>query len=93
MKIPQERSDGGIGAIPAGYVKENMPDLIVSYDIFAESLKKDEVMSKYNIIRIPAYLPQDLIYSQGKQLWTSNYIRIYIRKGLPVSKLISSYRR
>ena len=37
MRIPQERSNGGWGEIPSGYVRDRRPDLIVTYDIFAES--------------------------------------------------------
>lgn len=41
---PQQRTNG---AIPPGYVREIMPDFIVTYPVFAESLLRDEVMSRY----------------------------------------------
>lgn len=37
MHVPEERSNGFLGEIPAGFVRDRHPDLIVSYDILAES--------------------------------------------------------
>ena len=37
MRVPEERSNGFLGEIPAGFVRDRHPDLIVSYDILAES--------------------------------------------------------
>jgi hypothetical protein len=37
MRVPQERSNGSMGEIPPGFIRERHPDLIVSYDSFAES--------------------------------------------------------
>ena len=37
MRVPQERSNGGLGEIPPGFIRERHPDLIVSYDAFAEA--------------------------------------------------------
>jgi len=37
MRVPEERSSGSLGEIPAGFVRDRHPDLIVSYDILAES--------------------------------------------------------
>jgi hypothetical protein len=36
MRVPQERSQGGLGEIPPGFIRERHPDLIVSYDAYAE---------------------------------------------------------
>ena len=85
MKIPEERANGLIGAIPPSYVKLTMPDLIVSYDNFAQALLKDDIVNKYNIITIPAYLPEDEPFSKTKLLWGNKYLRVYILKSLPIS--------
>jgi hypothetical protein len=90
MKIPEQRSSGTTGAIPPGYVKLNTPDLIVSYDSFAQALLKDEVIQQYNIVLIPAYLPEDAIYSEDRTIWGNRYLRVYIRKYLPISEKILS---
>lgn len=75
MKIPEQRSSGTVGAIPPDYVKENMPDIIVSYDFFAEALLRSEVISQYNVVLIPS---------------NNNYLRIYLRKDLPISENIAA---
>lgn len=38
MRVPEERSYGNVGAIPIGFVREAHPDIIVSYDLFAEDM-------------------------------------------------------
>jgi hypothetical protein len=88
MKVPEERSSGAFGAIPPAYVKFVDPDIIVSYDTFAEALLRDDVASRYNIIALPAYLPEDAVYSESKTIWGNKYLRVYIRKSLPVSDWI-----
>ena len=88
MKIPEQRLSGAIGAIPPEYVKENMPEIIVSYDSFDQALLHNDVISEYNVILIPAYLPDDAAYSENKTIWGSKYLRVFIRKDLPVSERI-----
>ena len=88
MKVPQQRSNGGLALIPPDYVRFIKPDIIVSYDIFAEALLQDDVSAQYNIITLPAYLPEDAIYSESKTIFGSKYLRIYIQKSLPVSDKI-----
>ncbi len=88
MKIPEQRSSGGFGAIPPGYALTYMPDLIVSFDVYAQALLNDEVTRQYNVILIPAYLPDDAIYSESKTIGDSKNLRVYIRKDLPVAEKI-----
>jgi hypothetical protein len=47
MRVPDERSSGDLGEIPTGFVRETHPDVIVSYDVFAESLLKNPDRSIY----------------------------------------------
>ena len=75
-----------IGAIPPGYVKATLPDIIVSYDVFAQALLNDAIINQYNIIVIPAYLPEDAIYSTSETIGDSKYLRVYIHKKLPITE-------
>lgn len=84
LQIPEQRSSAYIGAIPPEFVRKVMPDLIVSFDIFTEALLKDDVVNQYNQILIPAFLPDDEARSVTKMIWGSDYLRIYVRKGLPI---------
>ncbi len=90
MKIPEERERGDLGAIPPEYVEEKMPEIIVSYDVFGTALLNSKVSDKYNIIAIPAYLPEDSKYSSTGLIWGSKYLRVYIRKDLPISDKLRS---
>lgn len=74
------------GAIPAEYVKIKMPEIIVSYDIFAQALLQNEVIEQYGTIQVPAYLPEDAFYSEETMMFGSEFVRVYIRKDLSISK-------
>ena len=91
LKVPQQRANGNVGAIPPEYVRSTLPDLIVSFDIFSEALLKDDVTSLYNQILIPAYLPEDEKLAMTKTIWGSRYLRIYILRDLPIPQEILSY--
>ena len=67
-----------------------MPEIIVTYDVFAKALLSDDVVRQYNVILIPALLPEDAIYSESKTIWGSKYLYVYIRKDLPISEKISA---
>ena len=88
MEVPEQRASGDNGAIPPGYVKETSPDLIVTYDCFAQALLSDDIIKQYNVILIPPYLPEDAQYSQTETIWNCKALHIYIHKGLPISEKI-----
>jgi hypothetical protein len=88
MRVPKDRSSGDLGAIPPEYVRFIDPDIIISYDIFAQAFLRSDVIAQYNVITLPAYLAEDAKYSKSKTIWGSEFIRIYIRKSFPVSNRI-----
>ncbi len=88
MKVPEQRSNGTTGAIPIKYINFVDPDIIVSYDVFAEELLWEDLSYKYHIITLPAFSPADSIFSESETIWGSKYLRVYIRKSLPVSTKI-----
>ncbi len=53
LRVPEERSSGDLGAIPAAFVSEMRPDVIVSYDVFAQSLLKNSDKSIYTELVYP----------------------------------------
>jgi hypothetical protein len=93
MEIPEQRSNGAIGAIPPGYVKAKRPDLIVSYDYFTQALLNDDVIQQYSRVLVPAFLPEDARYSESKTMWGSKYLHIFIRKDLPITDRFSTIVR
>jgi hypothetical protein len=73
MRVPDERSSGDLGAIPTGFVREMRPDVIVSYDVFAQSLLKSSDRSIYTELVYPP-LPAAEMSSYGD--WSRH--RLYI---------------
>ncbi len=93
MAVPDQRLSGGIGAIPPAYVKETFPQLIVSYDYFSQALREDGLLENYNVISIPAYLPEDEVYSESRTIWDNRFLRIYIRDDLPLKEQVFQFLR
>lgn len=88
LKSPEQRASVDIGAIPPEYVRLTMPDIIVSYDTFAQALLDDVIVNQYHVITVPAYLPDDAVFSKSEMIWGNKYLRVYIHHSLPVSKKI-----
>jgi hypothetical protein len=82
MSVPDERSNGSIGAIPAGLVETTKPDIIVSYDIFIEDLIHSRVIENYYLIKDAVFVDSDLSISKTKTIWGSNHLNIFIRGDL-----------
>lgn len=82
MKIPEERASGVIGAIPVGLVESVRPELIVSMDVFMESLKQAPIIQEYDHREVPLFPAEDLERAGATKLWRSSSINIYVRKGL-----------
>jgi len=71
MHVPVERSHGSLGAIPIRFVAEKRPDLIVSFDVFAQSLLRSrQVSAQYTDLRFPPLLPEDAA-RPGVHRWIS----------------------
>jgi hypothetical protein len=88
LKVPEERERGNLGVIPLEYVEEKLPEIIVTYDEFGLNLIKSKISEEYMVITIPAYLTEDRRFSKTNMIWGSKYLRVYIRKDLPVSEEI-----
>ncbi len=82
MKIPSERSSGGIGAIPVGCVKEKMPEIIMSYDIFIQALSKNNILNAYTHYKFPTLVSDDINATEDTRIWGSKYLNVYIRKDI-----------
>jgi hypothetical protein len=80
LKVPQERSDGSIGAIPAAFVEQTQPELIVSYDMFAEALLRSPILDQYVRTEYPLFLEDDLQRPGPKTLWQAHHFYVFVRK-------------
>jgi len=59
MAVPQERSSGTLGAIPPAFVQQVNPELIVSYNVFAEALERSPILARYRRVRLPLFSEGD----------------------------------
>jgi hypothetical protein len=84
LKIPEERSSGVYGAIPVAFVEETSPDIIVTYDIFAESLLRSNVIKRYTGSEYPVFIPADAAIAKELAVWGSRHFYVFIRNDLPV---------
>ena len=83
MEVPRQRSSGLLGSIPAAWVAQTEPELIVSMDVFAEELLRSDVAQRYRRYREPIYVDADLAAGAPPILWGSASIQIFVRKDLP----------
>jgi hypothetical protein len=82
MSVPDERSAGYIGAIPVGFIEDTNPELIVSYDVFAEAFLESDALDRYVRFKYPVFLEEDFKRSGISTLWGSEYLNVFIREDL-----------
>jgi hypothetical protein len=80
MRVPEERSNALIGAIPLAYVLEMNPEIIVSYDINAEQVLRGGLESDYIHLREPIYTPEDMALATHPYMLGSEYLHVFIRR-------------
>lgn len=82
MRVPEQRSAGFIGAIPAAMVEKLRPEIVVGLDIFVEELRNAEIAKQYHLDREPVYGAEELARMPSKPLWWSRNLNIFIRRDL-----------
>lgn len=55
LKVPEERSDYSVGAIPSEYIRFKNPDYVVAMSLFFESYKKSNIGLQYIQYSCPVY--------------------------------------
>ena len=80
LRVPEERSDGGIGAIPPRYVAATMPELIVSHPVFVQALLRDHVLAAYESFSVPLWLDEDRRRAGDPSLWGSKELLVWVRR-------------
>jgi hypothetical protein len=76
MRVPDERSSGLWGEIPAGFVRDSHPDLIVSYDMFAESALPAALSLGYADYSYPQFVREDR--AKAKNLWMARWMHVLV---------------
>jgi hypothetical protein len=81
LAVPNERSDGKLGAIPVKLVTAKQPGLVVSYDCYSEQFRRSLEANNYDRIQKPGLLVEDRSKITG-DFCGSEYLSVYYRKGL-----------
>jgi hypothetical protein len=79
LPIPEERSKGSLGEIPVAFVRDRHPDLIVSYDIFAESLLPAARSLGYIDYSYPLFIREDR--NSAHSLWGARRMHVLVAPG------------
>ncbi|PKM46235.1 MAG: hypothetical protein CVV05_04495 [Gammaproteobacteria bacterium HGW-Gammaproteobacteria-1] len=84
LKVPEQRQNGMIGAIPPAYVKDTMPDFIVSYPIFSKALLDDAVLQQYRCDVEPPLSARVIAAKPAAGVWGDD--RILVCRKLAAAK-------
>jgi hypothetical protein len=88
IKVGRRRSDPGIGAIPAEFVNEEKPELIVTYPVFVEEFDNSSYTEMYQKLSMPAFSDTYQALIKENRIWGNKVLFVYIRNDLTDSGLI-----
>lgn len=76
MRVPEERRSGTLGEIPAGFVRDRRPDMIVSYDLLAESALPAARSLGYFDYAYPLFVRADR--ASAGSLWEAQQMHVLV---------------
>jgi hypothetical protein len=76
LRVPEDRSSGMWGEIPAGFIRDRHPDMIVSYDMFAESALPAALSLGYIEFSYPLFVREDR--SSARSLWMARRMLVLV---------------
>ncbi len=80
MAVPQERSHPGLGAIPPRFVRERKPDVIFTFDIFAQAvLASPEIHAEYEDLSFGPLLRNES-EANLHPVWGSRTLHVLVRR-------------
>ncbi|MEA3349876.1 MAG: hypothetical protein U9Q82_04570 [Chloroflexota bacterium] len=77
---PLTGAASGIGGIPADFVRNMSPELIVSYPVFLKDFKETDISEQYLRLQISAFSDEYSIRSGADSIWGCDKLYIYIRR-------------
>ena len=82
MQVPEQRRNGRIGAIPAAFVYQQLPELVVSYEVFVQEFDASDYQTAYTRIAIPAFSTYWQQQTGLEKVYMSDELYIYIRNDI-----------
>jgi len=82
LKVPEQRSGGNVGAIPAAYIREVDPDIIVGYPLFLTDFLGSDLVSRYSLESLPVFSPQlSKGFPSPLAIWGQRHILVFTKVG------------
>ena len=79
---PIRGSDSGIGGIPAQFVRQEDPELIVSYPVFLREFETSPIRDRYRRFSIPAFSAGYTLRTGVSGVFDCDHLDIYVRNDL-----------
>jgi len=80
LKVPEQRSAGGLGAIPLLFIKKIKPDIIVSLPRLLEENSEEELSESYNKKTKSIFIEQDILLAPDISIWGNHSLEVYVRR-------------
>jgi hypothetical protein len=78
-----------VGGIPGAFAEDHRPELMVSYPLFMKNLDEDWLGTNYVLVRLSAFSSEWRIRSGTREIWSSDELRVYIRRDLATSGTVA----
>ena len=81
LNVPEDRVHGSIGAIPKKFFENELPDLMIGYDLFILGVSKSEKLKDYVVIPLPLFGKEWMHQLNNENtFWGSRNLYLFIRK-------------
>jgi hypothetical protein len=82
LDVPTQRPSGVIGAIPAAFIREQRPEIILSLDVFITEFLNSDLVNDYKIERRDVFRSDDQERWAESGIWGANYLIVAVRKDI-----------
>ncbi len=81
LKVPSQRPTGYHGGVPAAFIEESRPDIVIGLDVLMTDFSNSPVASRYEIRRVSPVLEEDRARLGTAKVFGADALIIAIRKG------------
>ena len=81
LKVPVQRPTGYHGGVPAAFIEQTRPDIVIGLDVLMTDFINSPVSSRYEIRKVPPVLEEDRARLGTAKVFGADALVIAIRKG------------
>ncbi len=81
LKVPSQRPTGYHGGVPAAFIEQSRPDIVIGLDVLMTDFMNAPVSSRYEIRKVPPVLEEDRARLGTTKVFGADALIIAIRKG------------